>query len=84
MEVIWESIWESFGSQFGGHLGVIWGSFGSHLGALPAARIQEPEAGMMMMVITMGDKVPHFYIYQLPIVRFSGCYLVIIIIIIII
>ncbi len=22
----------------------------------------------------MGDEVPHFYIYKLPIVRLSGCY----------
>ena len=34
---------------------------------------------MMMMMITLmvmmrRDKVPHFYIYKLPIVRFSGCY----------
>jgi len=36
------------------------------------------EEGVMMMltlmVMMMGVKVPHFYIYKLPIVRFSGCY----------
>ena len=29
---------------------------------------------MMMMMMMMGDKVPPFYIYKFPIVRFSGCY----------
>ena len=26
------------------------------------------------MMMILGDKVPQFYIYKLPIVRFSGCY----------
>ena len=30
------------------------------------------EENLMMMIL--GDKVPQFYIYKLPIVRFSGCY----------
>ena len=29
---------------------------------------------MMTTMMMMGDKVPHFYIYKLPIVRLSGCY----------
>ena len=29
---------------------------------------------LLMMMMVMGDKVLHFYIYKLPIVRFSGCY----------
>ena len=29
---------------------------------------------MMTMMMMMGVKVPHFYIYKLPIVRLSGCY----------
>ena len=31
------------------------------------------EENLMMI---LGDKVPQFYIYKLPIVRLSGCYLV--------
>ena len=30
------------------------------------------EENLMMMIL--GDKVPQFYIYKLPNVRFSGCY----------
>ena len=30
------------------------------------------EENLMMMIL--GGKVPQFYIYKLPIVRFSGCY----------
>ena len=29
---------------------------------------------MTVMVMMVGDEVPHFYIYKLPIVRLSGCY----------
>ena len=36
------------------------------------------EENLMMMILMMmilgGDKVPQFYIYKPPIVRFSGCY----------
>ena len=30
------------------------------------------EENLMMMIL--GDKIPRFYIYKLPIVRFSDCY----------
>ena len=29
---------------------------------------------LTLMVMMMGVKVPHSYIYKLPIDRFSGCY----------
>ena len=35
------------------------------------------EENLMLMILAGGgggDKVPQFYIYKLPIVRFSGCY----------
>ena len=36
--------------------------------------VEERREEENLMLMILGDKVPQLYIYELPIVRFSGCY----------